>query len=89
MEQFCLGICFSLKMLKMISKLECLFRCQKEFRVTKGLLSDPNSIKSSENLQRIANAAMLFGELLCSMKVGIFYFHLDFSLYYNLLHLEH
>ena len=57
-------------MVKMTIELECFFRCQTEFILTKRLLSDHDLIKSSENLQRIANTAMLFGELLCSVKVG-------------------
>ena len=69
----------------MISKLECLFRCQKEFRKTKSLLGDTDSRKSNENLLRIANTAMLFGELLCSMKVGIlFSFRFHFLLHLDL-----
>ena len=40
--------------------------------MTKNLLSDHISLKSAESLQRITNTAMLFGELVCNMKVGAF-----------------
>ena len=56
----------------LILYLELFIRCQEEFKVTKNLLSDPISLKSAESLQRITNTAMLFGELVCNMKVGAF-----------------
>ena len=48
-------------------------RCYDEFKSTKSLLGDPAALKSKETVERIKSTALLFGELLCNMKVCFFY----------------
>jgi len=44
-------------------------RCQEEFMKTKDLLKNPLAMQEADNISFVKNTALMFGELLCNMKL--------------------